>query len=337
MSAHIVSDTACLPVLTSCSCLQSQVRPAAQIQRLPQRTSGVFSAKHACQVPRRRTGRNSIKVFARAAQEQRTQVQLPEGYVRYETMIVLRPDMSDENRDIELAKFEAFLNREQCKEIKALVRGRQQLAYPIKGFWEGIYVLSSKHRCVQQLHQLRNAQPVFHVGAPLTVWDKRQMSHAVYEEEYLGNFPKTETFTDAEVPLPLPDRAADHQGLYLSTDGDQLLGRADNGMMWLWDLSSCLGWQKGGPTGLWMQDNQVRQLAAQQPHSDPLQPSHTLPYQAGFQQRWPDMLGSLPYWDGLPKVCLRNGRTCPVIATSSRSSAEIPSICTEMYQWLKEY
>lgn len=37
------------------------------------------------------------------------------------------------HRDIELAKFEAFLNREQCKEIKALVRGRQQLAYPIKG------------------------------------------------------------------------------------------------------------------------------------------------------------------------------------------------------------
>lgn len=36
-------------------------------------------------------------------------------------------------RDIELAKFEAFLNREQCKEITALVRGRQQLAYPIKG------------------------------------------------------------------------------------------------------------------------------------------------------------------------------------------------------------
>jgi len=114
MSAHIVSDTACLPVLTSSSCLHSQTRPAAQTQRLPQRTPGVFSAKHACQVPRRRTGRNSTKVltdlstacvldqcrevlkpseqietarnlqvFARAAQEQRTQVQLPEGYVRY--------------------------------------------------------------------------------------------------------------------------------------------------------------------------------------------------------------------------------------------------------------
>ena len=56
------------------------------------------------------------------------------------------------------------------------------------------------------------------------------MSHAVYEEENLGNFPEEETFTQAEVPLPLPDRAAEQQALYLSTDGDQLIGRADNGV-----------------------------------------------------------------------------------------------------------
>ena len=31
----------------------------------------------------------------------------------------------------------------------------------------------------------------------------------------------------------------------------------DVGMMWLWDLSSCLGWQKGGPTALWMQGTEV--------------------------------------------------------------------------------
>ena len=55
------------------------------------------------------------------------------------------------------------------------------------------------------------------------------MSHAVYEEEYLGNFPRSETFLDVDLPLPLPSRAAAHQGLYLSTDGDQLLGRAENG------------------------------------------------------------------------------------------------------------
>lgn len=58
----------------------------------------------------------------------------------------------------------------------------------------------------------------------------RQMSHVVYEEEYLGNFPRAETFSDAEVSLPLPDRAAEHQALYLDADGDHLVGRAENGL-----------------------------------------------------------------------------------------------------------
>ena len=62
------------------------------------------------------------------------------------------------------------------------------------------------------------------------------MSHVVYEEEYLGNFPKPETFSEAEVALPLPTRAAEHQGLCLSTDGDQLVGRAENGMQCVSDL-----------------------------------------------------------------------------------------------------
>jgi small subunit ribosomal protein S6 len=56
-------------------------------------------------------------------------------------MVVLRPDMSDEQRDQELAKFEAFLKREGARDIKVTVRGRQRLAYPIKRFPEGIYVL----------------------------------------------------------------------------------------------------------------------------------------------------------------------------------------------------
>lgn len=66
---------------------------------------------------------------------------LPSTYVKYETMIVLRPDLTDQARDVELAKFEAFLQNQECMEIEPLVRGRQPLAYPIKGFWEGIYVL----------------------------------------------------------------------------------------------------------------------------------------------------------------------------------------------------
>lgn len=49
--------------------------------------------------------------------------------------------MSDDERDTELAKFEAFLKREECRDINVTVRGRQKLAYPIKRFAEGLYVL----------------------------------------------------------------------------------------------------------------------------------------------------------------------------------------------------
>lgn len=35
-------------------------------------------------------------------------------------------------RDKELAKFEAFLNKEGCMHINALVRGRSRMAYAIK-------------------------------------------------------------------------------------------------------------------------------------------------------------------------------------------------------------
>ena len=101
-------------------------------------------------------------------------IDLPTGYVWYETMIVLRPDLSEEDRcvqlhashhlvrhphaaadmhpigwghhsaghesdnlccrDVELAKFEAFLKKDNAQEISALVRGNQRLAYPIKGY-----------------------------------------------------------------------------------------------------------------------------------------------------------------------------------------------------------
>jgi ribosomal protein S6 len=57
-------------------------------------------------------------------------------------MILLRPDLDEEKRDQELAKFEAYLQQKNALGIEALVRGNSQaLAYPIKGFWDGIYVL----------------------------------------------------------------------------------------------------------------------------------------------------------------------------------------------------
>jgi hypothetical protein len=36
-------------------------------------------------------------------------------------------------RDKELAKFEAYLNKENCQHINALVRPRIRMAYPIRG------------------------------------------------------------------------------------------------------------------------------------------------------------------------------------------------------------
>lgn len=50
----------------------------------------------------------------------------------YETMLVLRPTMKDEERDQELARFQAFLQKQGATGLSDLVRGRQRLAYPIK-------------------------------------------------------------------------------------------------------------------------------------------------------------------------------------------------------------
>jgi small subunit ribosomal protein S6 len=37
----------------------------------------------------------------------------------------------------------AGLVQEECQDMKAMVRGRHRMAYPVKGNWEGIYVLFS--------------------------------------------------------------------------------------------------------------------------------------------------------------------------------------------------
>lgn len=54
------------------------------------------------------------------------------------------------------------------------------------------------------------------------------MSHTVYEEGHLGNFPPQGYFgeTDDKM-LPLPHRSAAYQGLYLDTDEDSLIGWAE--------------------------------------------------------------------------------------------------------------
>jgi ribosomal protein S6 len=68
-------------------------------------------------------------------------MKLPPGYHWYETMMVLRSSINDQDRDEQLAKFEAYLNKEDCLNINALTRSRSRMAYPMKGNWDGMYVL----------------------------------------------------------------------------------------------------------------------------------------------------------------------------------------------------
>eukprot|EP00798_Chlamydomonas_sp_ICE-L_P005257 gene5257-18489_t len=49
---------------------------------------------------------------------------------------------------------------------------------------------------------------------------------------------------ESAVPFVLgpPQRSCNHQGLYLACNDDVLVGRAENGMVWKWDLAATCGW-----------------------------------------------------------------------------------------------
>jgi len=56
-------------------------------------------------------------------------------------MVVLRPDLSEDEWEEELARFESSLDKAGVTEIDSLVRGRQRMAYPINGCVYGLFVL----------------------------------------------------------------------------------------------------------------------------------------------------------------------------------------------------
>lgn len=65
--------------------------------------------------------------------------------------------------------------------------------------------------------------------AHATTWNMRT---PVFEEQRPSNF-STPPEYNAALPLMPPTRLAHTQGLQLATNGDVLIGRADNGMMLL--------------------------------------------------------------------------------------------------------
>eukprot|EP00887_Chlorella_sp_A99_P004957 scaffold4.g4957.t1 len=93
----------------------------------------------------------------------------PAEYSTYETMIVLRPDMTSEQRDLELAKFEAFLKKENSTNVRVTVRGKQRLAYPIKRFYEGIYVLYSYDAAPRTSQAVQKMLSTPEAGAELNI------------------------------------------------------------------------------------------------------------------------------------------------------------------------
>eukprot|EP00798_Chlamydomonas_sp_ICE-L_P000622 gene622-2053_t len=78
-------------------------------------------------------------------------LKIPEGYHWYETMMILKPTLSEEERDQELAKFAAFLDKEErTRSLPSLRHSRTRRDKELAKFeaflnkeinWEGIYVL----------------------------------------------------------------------------------------------------------------------------------------------------------------------------------------------------
>merc|ERR1711939_772266 len=59
----------------------------------------------------------------------------------YETVLILRPDMVEEERNRQLAKIEALLANEGAEDIDRIIKGRQRMSYIIGGHSDGVYVL----------------------------------------------------------------------------------------------------------------------------------------------------------------------------------------------------
>ncbi|MGK7890186.1 MAG: 30S ribosomal protein S6 [Leptolyngbyaceae cyanobacterium] len=58
----------------------------------------------------------------------------------YETMYILRPDMSEDQTDQSITKYQTLLIDNGATEIETQHRGKRRLAYEIDRFREGVYI-----------------------------------------------------------------------------------------------------------------------------------------------------------------------------------------------------
>lgn len=59
----------------------------------------------------------------------------------YELMVILRPDLNEERVNQEVTKYQEFLRENAAEELTVKVWGKRRLAYQIRRFNDGIYVL----------------------------------------------------------------------------------------------------------------------------------------------------------------------------------------------------
>ncbi|KAL6771477.1 PRPS6 [Auxenochlorella protothecoides x Auxenochlorella symbiontica] len=132
----VILTTATQPRLTSTGSARS-------LLPLTPRCIASIPSQHAFRSSQRPPHRSSLAV--RTVQESLVEIEttddVPPGFTNYETLIILRPTLSEQERDQELAKFEAFLKGKAARRVNVTLRGRQRLAYPIRKFTEGIYAL----------------------------------------------------------------------------------------------------------------------------------------------------------------------------------------------------
>jgi len=75
----------------------------------------------------------------------------------YEMMYILRPDLGEDKVQQEAKKYQEFLQNHGASDVEVQIRGKKRLAYSIKKFQDGVYVLMNYQADGSQIAGLERA------------------------------------------------------------------------------------------------------------------------------------------------------------------------------------
>jgi small subunit ribosomal protein S6 len=78
----------------------------------------------------------------------------------YEMMYILRPDLSEEQVNEYVNKYNNFLSEQGAENINVTNRGKKRLAYPVKKFLDGIYIQLNYEADGKQVAPLERAMRI---------------------------------------------------------------------------------------------------------------------------------------------------------------------------------